>query len=45
LPSAEIDNIAYQTQTQLSMVDKRFGNAIGTDFIDTKKVGNSFVKH
>ncbi len=45
LPSAEIDNVAYQTKSQLNMVSKRFGNAIGIDFIGTQKAGKSFLKH
>ena len=45
LPPAEIDNVAYQTKVQLDMVSKRFGNAIGIDFIRTKEAGKSFLEH
>ncbi len=45
IPIAEIDNVAYQTKSQLDRMEKRFGNAVGTDFVETKKAGNSFVKH
>jgi kynurenine formamidase len=45
LPEAEMDNLSYQTKSQLDMVSKRFGKAIGTDFIRTQKAGNSFLKH
>lgn len=45
LPLAELDNLSYQTKTQLGMVSKRFGNSIGTDFIKTQKAGSSFLKH
>ncbi len=45
IPAAEIDNLSYQTETQLKMVSKRFGKPIGTDFIKTQKAGDSFIKH
>lgn len=45
LPQAELDNLSYQTKTQMAMLSKRFGKAIGTDFIRTQKAGNSFLKH
>ena len=45
MPVAELDNLAYQTKTQLKMVSNRFGNAIGTDYIKSQKAGKSFYKH
>lgn len=45
IPAEEVDNIAYQTETQLKMVQSRFGNNLGADFIQTKTAGTSFVQH
>lgn len=45
LPTEEIDNLAYQTESQLKMVSSRFGSILGTDFVGTKVAGNSFVQH
>lgn len=45
LPKQEIENLSYQTETQLKMVASRFGNTIGSDFISTKVAGDSFVQH
>jgi len=45
LPSEEIDNLVYQTDSQLKMVSSRFGAMIGSDFVTTKLVGTSFVQH
>lgn len=45
LPSQEIDALIYQTETQLKMVESRFGKMLGSDYISTKVAGNSFVKH
>lgn len=45
LPVEEIDNLAYQTESQLKMVSSRFGTILGADFVATKVAGNSFVQH
>lgn len=45
LPEEEITNLIYKTESQLQMVGSRFGTVLGSDFINTKKVGNSFVKY
>ena len=45
LPSEEIDNLAYQTESQLKMVSSRFGSVLGADFVNTKVAGDSFVQH
>ncbi|EON90563.1 hypothetical protein MARLIPOL_18148 [Marinobacter lipolyticus SM19] len=45
MPSEEINNLAYQTETQLKMVSERFGKILGADFVGTKVAGTSFVKH
>lgn len=45
LPIEEIDNLAYQTESQLKMVSSRFGSILGSDFVGTKVAGNSFVQH
>ena len=45
MPAAELDNLAYQTRSQLNMVASRFGKPIGIDYIRTQKAGSSFLKH
>jgi hypothetical protein len=45
LPPQEIDNLAYQTETQLKTVSERFGKILGADFVSTKVAGTSFVQH
>ena len=45
LPKQEIDNLAYQTESQLTMVTSRFGQILGSDFVGTKVAGTSFVQH
>lgn len=45
LPVEEIDNLAYQTESQLKMVSSRFGEILGADFVGTKVAGTSFVQH
>ena len=45
MPAAELDNLAYQTRSQLNMVSSRFGKSIGIDYIRTQKAGQSFLKH
>ncbi|MDQ7058044.1 MAG: hypothetical protein Q9N62_06225 [Ghiorsea sp.] len=45
LPEEELDNLAYQTASQLKMVSSRFGKILGADFVSTKTAGESFVQH
>ena len=45
LPKEEIENLSYQTASQLKMVSSRFGKILGADFVSTQTVGNSFVRH
>lgn len=45
IPVAEIDNLVYQTESQMKLVMNRFGKKVGYDFVKTEKIGNSFIKH
>jgi len=45
LPKQELDNLSYQTTTQLASVSGRFGSSIGSDFIKTQEAGSSFIQH
>lgn len=45
LAAEEIDNLAYQTESQLKMVASRFGAILGADYVGTKVAGDSFVQH
>lgn len=41
----EIDNLKYQTESQLKMLSSRFGKILGSDYVSTKVAGKSFVQH
>lgn len=45
LPAEEIDNLSYQTESQLKMVASRFGAPTGTDFVGSKSAGQSLIRH
>jgi hypothetical protein len=45
LPPVEIDNLANQTNTQWPMVKQRFGSSIATEFVEEKRVGESFARY
>ena len=45
LPVEEINNLAYQTESQLKMASSRFGKILGADFVGTKIAGTSFIQH
>jgi hypothetical protein len=45
MPEAEIDNLAYQTATQLKMAAERFGKLLGSEFIQSNKIGESYVRY
>ncbi len=45
LPAAEVDNLIYQTKSQLELLKNRFGKKVGHDFVKTEKIGDSFIKH
>ena len=45
LPVEEVDNLAYQSETQLKMVASRFGKNLNAEFISTRTIGNSFSQH
>ncbi len=45
LPKEEIQNLGYQSKTQLGMVGDRFGPAIGAEHVKTTLVGQSLAKH
>lgn len=45
LPEAEIDNLAYTTESQLTMVEGRFGKLIGQEYIQSNRIGTSYVRY
>ena len=45
LPKEEIQNLGYQSKTQLGMVSARFGAPVGAEHAQTTLVGQSLVKH
>lgn len=45
LPKEEIQNLGYQTKSQLSMLGDRFGASIGAEHVRTIEAGKSLVRH
>jgi hypothetical protein len=45
LPKEEIQNLGYQSKTQLGMVSTRFGALVGAEHAQTTLVGLSLVRH
>ena len=45
LPKEEIENLSYQTASQLKMVSSRFGKILGADFVFSQTAGKSFIRH
>ena len=45
LPKEEIMNLAYQTNSQLSMVGNRFGSVLGSEYIRQDKIGESYIRY
>jgi len=45
LPQVEIDGLANQISTQWPIVDQRFGESTGYDFVQEERIGNSFIRY
>ena len=45
LPEAEINNLAYQTETQLKMAADRFGELQGSEYIQSNRIGKSYIRY
>jgi hypothetical protein len=45
MPEAEINNLAYQTESQLKMASDRFGKLQGSEYIQSNRIGESYVRH
>ena len=45
LPAVEIDGLANQMKTQWPMVQQRFGKSLATEFINERRVGQSFIRY
>ncbi|MFK3860646.1 hypothetical protein [Pseudoalteromonas rhizosphaerae] len=45
LADVELDNLVNTIKGQWPVVDQRFGEATGTDFIKTEKIGSSFIRY
>ncbi|MCG7584856.1 hypothetical protein [Photobacterium sp. OFAV2-7] len=41
----ELDNLVNTIKGQWPIVDQRYGEATGTDFIKTEKIGSSFLRY
>ncbi len=44
LPETEIINLAYQTESQLKMVADRFGKLLGSEYIQSNRIGVSYIR-
>ena len=45
LPVVEMDNLLNTIQQQWPIVDQRFGQAVGKEFLYSESIGGSFVRH
>lgn len=45
LPSVEIDGLAHQISTQWPIIDQRFGESTGHEFVQEERIGNSFIRY
>lgn len=45
LPEVELNGLVNQIQTQWPIVDQRFGQAIGKEFVKEERIGASFVRY
>jgi len=45
LADVELDSLVNTINGQWPVVDQRFGEATGTDFIKTEKIGSSFIRY
>ena len=45
LPEVEIDNLLNQIEQQWPIVDQRYGQATGKEFLFNEKIGNSFLRY
>jgi len=45
LPKEEIQNLGYQTKSQLGMVGERFGAPTMAEFVSTSLAGTSILRH
>ena len=45
LPEEEVNNLAYQTRSQLTSLAGRFGYVIEDEWMKTDKVGGAFIRH
>src|SRR5690606_17411022 len=45
LPKEEVQNLGYQTKTQLKMVGERFGVSLGAEYVATITAGESLIRH
>ena len=45
LPQVEIDNLANQITTQWAIIDQRYGQPTGHEFVREERIGSSFVRY
>jgi hypothetical protein len=44
MPESELNDLAYQTDSQLKLAPDRFGKLLGQEFIQANHIGKSFVR-
>ncbi len=45
LPEVEIDGLANQISTQWPIIDQRFGESTGYEFVQEERIGDSFIRY
>ena len=45
LPQVELDNLIKTIEKQWPIVDKRFGQAVGSELVTEQKIGDSFLRY
>jgi hypothetical protein len=45
LPEVEMDNLLNLIMQQWPIIDQRFGQAIGKEFLYSESIGDSFIRH
>ena len=45
LPKVELDNLIKKIEKQWPIVDKRFGQAVGSELVHEQKIGDSFLRY
>ena len=45
LPEVELDNLIKKIEMQWPIIDKRFGQAVGSELVKEQNIGDSFIRY